>query len=75
MSQPRKPEHANKTEDMGNGYSLERRLQGYAYAKNGNLGNATPRYSWIVRLDGKLVDSARHRRQLLDSIKADAYRD
>ena len=74
MSAPRKPEHANKTEDLGNGYTLERRLQGYAYARNGNLGNATPRYSWVLRLDGKLVDSARQRDKLLDGIKADAYR-
>lgn len=34
-----------------------RRKVGEAYARNGNLGNPTPRYSYDVMVDGKIVAS------------------
>ena len=30
------------------GHTIERRVIGYAYPRNGNLGNPTPRVRWFV---------------------------
>ena len=75
MSQtPLKPEHATKREALGNGYEIERRLAGYARAKNGNTGNPTPRFRWNLYLDGQLVDMAPRRTPLAQEAKKDSYR-
>lgn len=63
---PRQPEHANKITDVANapGFQIERRLMGYAYARNGNVHNPTPRYWWILYLNGKRVDEGKYRNTL-----------
>ena len=70
----KKSEHTDKVEDLGNGYTLARRLVGYAYPRNGNLHNPTPRYRWNLCLNGKLVDSDSRRTPLVAEARKDSYR-
>jgi hypothetical protein len=72
MYLPRKPAHADKTEDLGNGYTLDRVLEGYAYGKT--YGGSTPRYYWVLRLDGRQVDSAAKRGVLVAEARKAGYR-
>lgn len=60
MLAPNKPEHANYRRPIKDapGFEIERRLVAYAYPKNGNVHNPTPRYHWWLYLDGRLVDNA-----------------
>lgn len=67
-----KASHANKTQDLGNGYVIERRLVGYAYGDTATT--STPRYHWVLRLDGALVDSGPRRGPLVADARADLYR-
>lgn len=55
---PNRPEHANRTTAVPGAprFSVRRILTGYAYAANGNLHNPTPRYDWLLLLDGRMVD-------------------
>ncbi len=71
---PRKPAHANKTQHLGNGYEIARVLTGYAYAKNGNTHNATPKYRWDLFLDGTRGDSSPNRHVLVVCAHDDEYR-
>jgi hypothetical protein len=68
---PRKPEHANKVTDIARapGFQTERRLMGYAYARNGNTHNPTPRYHWLLLLDGRRVDEASRCRVLIEAAR------
>ena len=74
MTEPRNPKHANKTQDLGNGYTIERRLMGYAYPRNGNVHNATPRYHWVLRLDGSMIASSNYRTPMVALARTDAGR-
>ena len=38
---------------------IRKRIVGFAYARNGNTGNPTPRVSWEAYRNGRLIDSAR----------------
>jgi hypothetical protein len=40
------------------GYSLTKRVTGHCYARNGNVGNPTPKILWELWKDGQLVDSS-----------------
>jgi hypothetical protein len=73
---PRKPEHADKRGPVSSapGYEIERRFVDYAYPRNGNVGNPTPRYRWNLYLDGKLVDMDTRRAILVQGAKKDSYR-
>lgn len=75
MLTPRKPQHANKTHDLGNGYLLSRVLCGYHTPRNGNAHNATPRYRWDLRMDGRIVDTDHHCKPLRWAAKRDDYRE
>lgn len=70
----RNPAHENTTKDIGNGYTIERRLMGYSYPRNGNVHNATPRYMWLLRLEGVVVDRDSRYRVLRAAAKRDDYR-
>lgn len=38
-------------------FKIEKVIAGYAYAKNGNLHNPTPRVRYDIYRDGKLIGS------------------
>lgn len=40
----------------GTGVQIIRHTHSYAYARNGNAHNPTPKYHWRVFFDGKLAD-------------------
>lgn len=55
-------------------YVVTRREVGTAYPRNGNLDNATKRYRWDVRLNGRLigiVNRRAHADDLIEIHKAD----
>jgi hypothetical protein len=37
------------------GYEVNRLVSGYAYARNGNTHNPTPRYTWQVMFKGRQI--------------------
>jgi hypothetical protein len=51
------------------GFEISRTISGYAYAANGNLHNPTPRYTYLLWLDGKLADSDPRYRKLVASAR------
>jgi hypothetical protein len=60
MVAPIRPEHADKTESVVGAdprFTITRHLVDYAYPANGNVHNPTPRYRWLLNLDGRMVDS------------------
>lgn len=56
--EPKNPKHADKVVRI-NGVSerltLRRRLVGYAYPRNGNVHNPTPRYMWDLLCDHRVM--------------------
>lgn len=64
--------HADKREELGNGYVIERKLIGYAYGVT--QGTSTPHYYWNLYLNGARVDSSHKRTPLVVGAKADNYR-
>lgn len=40
------------------GITIEKKISGYAYPRNGNAHNPTPRYRWEVKLGDRLIDTA-----------------
>ena len=50
-------------------FTLTRWLEGFAYPANGNVHNATPRYRWLLKLDGKLVDQFASKRKLVEAAR------
>lgn len=73
MSQsPMKPEHADKVSPVAGAprFQIERHLSGYAYPANGNVHNPSPRYYYLLLLDGKTVDQSPRERQLRAAAKA-----
>jgi hypothetical protein len=44
---------------MTGGYIIRKRITGYAYPRNGNFHNPTPRVCWEVYCGTRLIDSAR----------------
>jgi hypothetical protein len=61
--QPNRPGHADTDSPVAGapGFTVYRRLVGYAYPQNGNVHNPTPRYVFELRLDGRMVDHAPRR--------------
>ncbi len=53
-------------------FAIKRVLAGYAYPVNGNFHNPTPRYEWLLLLDGKLVDRASRRGTLVEAARRPA---
>ncbi len=50
-------------------FTIERFLSGHAYAANGNVHNPTPRYTWLLKVDGVLVDSDLRREPLITAAR------
>ena len=72
-TQPRSPDHADKVEAIPGAdprFTTRRTLSGYAYAANGNIHNPSPRFTWHLLLDGRLVDTATRREPLRDAARA-----
>lgn len=72
MTTPNKPEHADKTEAVAGAdprFTLTRRLSGYAYPVNGNVHNPTPNYTWLLKVDGILVDQSKTKRSLVEAAR------
>ena len=57
---PNRPGHADYRKPVADaaGFELGRTLTGYACPEHGNLHNPTPRYTYTLWLDGRLVDSS-----------------
>jgi len=74
--EPIKPEHANRESAIAGapGFTIYRHLDGYAYPQNGNVQNPTPRYLYILRLDGRRVDQDTRDRVLRAAAKAPGAR-
>jgi hypothetical protein len=69
---PNLPEHADKTERVPGAdqrFTITRTLVGYAYANHGNLHNPTPRYCWVLKVDGRLVDQAERKSDLVSAAR------
>ena len=70
--QPTQPAHADKTELVTGAdarFTVTRTLVGYAYPQNGNVHNPTPEYRWLLKLDGRLVDSDDRKSVLVQSAR------
>lgn len=70
--QPTQPAHADRTEPVAGAdvrFTITRHLEGYAYPQNGNAHNPTPRYRWLLNLDGRLVDSGPRKSVLVRSAR------
>lgn len=50
-------------------FTITRWLEGFAYPANGNVHNPTPRYLWLLKLDGEQVDQATSKRALVESAR------
>lgn len=69
---PARPEHADKTELITGAdprFTITRHLVGYAYPQNGNVHDPTPEYRWLLKLDGRLVDSDARKSALVQSAR------
>lgn len=50
---------------MSNALTIHKFIYGYAYPRNGNVHNPTPKVSWIVRdSEGRIIDQDRRLRVL-----------
>lgn len=47
------------------GFTMERRVAGKAYPRNGNLGHGTVYYRYVLYLDGRQVDQSAKRGVLI----------
>lgn len=74
MITPNDPKHANFDFPIAGQPRLAGRrfLDGYAYPQNGNTHNPTPRYAWLLLLDGNLVDRFDGKRDLVREAKTNA---
>lgn len=69
---PNKPEHADRWSTISgvpDRIKIHRVLEGYAYPVNGNVGNPTPRFGFILEIDGKRVDFSAQERKLRTYVK------
>ncbi len=46
---------------------LVRITVGHAYPRNGNFGNPTPRYRWVVRKNGDVIDAGAKKSDVIDT--------
>ena len=72
--QPRQPEHADKIVTIPGAdprLTLKRVLSGYAYPRNGNFDNPTPRFDWLLLADGEVVDMAGSKGKLVEAARKD----
>lgn len=73
MSAAHKFEHADKVESIAGvseRLTIRRHLEGYSYPQNGNVHNPTPRYMWLLLVDGYLVDSGQRRREMVEAARS-----
>lgn len=52
------------------GIIIERKISGYAYPRNGNAHNPTPKYRYEAVLNGKLIDTSYRARGAIESANA-----
>lgn len=51
-------------------YTIEKIIVGYAYARNGNAHNPTPKIEWVVKnSSGKIVDRGPRKRELCNDYR------
>lgn len=74
MTQPTSPKHADFDFAIPGQPRLTGRrfLAGYAYPQNGNVHNPTPRYSWLLLVDGNLADRFDRKRDLVAEVAQNA---
>ena len=60
---------------VGLGIQIRRQVDGYAYPRTGNAHNPTPRYSWSVYRNGRLVESLLTTRSKADDAVTGVLRD
>jgi hypothetical protein len=48
------------------GVTIRKRVVGYAYPRNGNLSNPTPRYHWLIFAGEKRVGQVNRLTELVD---------
>lgn len=75
MMEPLKPEHANyefptKADPRLTG---RRFLSGYAYPQNGNVHNPTPRYIWLLLVDGNVADHFERKGDLIKAAREEGF--
>ncbi|MGH3610224.1 MAG: hypothetical protein ACRDRD_19380, partial [Pseudonocardiaceae bacterium] len=69
---PLRPEHATRVRRIAGvdqRLTIRRILTGYAYPENGNVHNPTPRYQFLLQVDGVTVDTATLERVLRQAAK------
>lgn len=66
-----KAEHADKEVRIAGSdrFTLRRHCEGYAYPVSGNAHNPTPRFGWLLLLDGKVVDHGSTARELREAAR------
>ncbi len=70
---PIKPEHADKVEPISGAhqrFTIRRHFEGYAYSLHSQVSQTTPRYRWLLLIDGILVDSADTRGAMVYAARA-----
>jgi hypothetical protein len=69
--EPLQASHADRVTPVSGapGFEVKRVLSGYAYPIHGNVHNPTPRYSWLLLLNGRVVDSDAKRGPLVDAAR------
>jgi hypothetical protein len=74
MIEPKSPKHADFDFAIPGQPRLtgRRHLVEYAYPQNGNVHNPTPRYSWLLLLDGNIADRFDRKRDLLSEATENA---
>ena len=70
--QPKRPQDSDKTEHVGKGYVIVRKL--VSYGTNANV-NITAQHRWELRLNGRLVDEDSQRTPLRRAARWDDYRE
>jgi hypothetical protein len=66
--QPTRPEHGPRDYPVTGAserFSIRRTLVGYSYPANGNVHNPTPRFRWLLLVDGKIADSSSRKGSLV----------
>lgn len=68
-----RPEHANYEFVIPSDrrFAGRRVLRGYAYPRNGNVHNPTPRYGWLLLHDSRPICDFATRREMIEAVRAD----
>lgn len=69
--EPLQASHADRVTPVRGaaGFTVKRILAGYAYPVHGNVHNPTPRYTWQLLLNGRVVDTDSKRGPLLEAAR------